>query len=132
MDETDNPETRTVRDLLSAPCLFCGYNGAGYWQAGMHAEECPWHVIAGSYERAYCFRDEVVGIWDQLAERKMFRDLTSDERESGGGQCEDCGKPLDEEDEYRCDECEACLCVDCFDQHICFVDKASKQGESNG
>lgn len=65
----DNPEERTVKELLSAPCLFCGYNGEGYWQSSTHTEECPWHHVAGSYERAHMFRDEVVGIWDQLAER---------------------------------------------------------------
>jgi hypothetical protein len=33
--------------LLSAPCLWCGYNGQGYWQQGTHAKDCPWHKVGG-------------------------------------------------------------------------------------
>jgi len=39
-------------ELLAAPCLFCGYNGAGYWQRGTHHKRCPWHHVGGECERA--------------------------------------------------------------------------------
>lgn len=32
---------------LEAPCKWCGYNGANYWQRGSHLETCPWHEIGG-------------------------------------------------------------------------------------
>ena len=34
-------------DLLGAPCVFCGYSGAGYYQRGTHAETCPWWHVGG-------------------------------------------------------------------------------------
>jgi hypothetical protein len=37
--------------LLDAPCLFCGYNGAGYWQSGTHAKDCRWHSVGGFDDR---------------------------------------------------------------------------------
>ena len=37
--------------LLAAPCLWCGYNGEGYYQAGTHSQSCPWHTIGGCDER---------------------------------------------------------------------------------
>lgn len=37
--------------LLDAPCLWCGYNGAGYFQTGTHSENCPWHNVGGAMER---------------------------------------------------------------------------------
>ena len=37
--------------LLAAPCLWCGYNGEGYYQAGTHGQSCPWHTIGGCDER---------------------------------------------------------------------------------
>lgn len=36
--------------LLEAPCVFCGYRGAGYWQRGTHPESCPWHLSDGGIE----------------------------------------------------------------------------------
>ena len=35
---SENAESPSVglSDLLAAPCLFCGYNGQGYYQAGIH------------------------------------------------------------------------------------------------
>jgi len=44
------------RKLLDAPCVFCGYNGPGYWQAGTHKPECPWHGVGGYDERAVMLR----------------------------------------------------------------------------
>lgn len=39
-------------DLLDAPCVFCAYNGAGYWQVGIHAKDCPFHNVGGDAARA--------------------------------------------------------------------------------
>ena len=39
-------------ELIDAPCIFCGYSGAGYYQVGTHDELCPWHGIGGGDERA--------------------------------------------------------------------------------
>jgi len=43
-----------INDLLEAPapCLFCSYNGHGYWQRGTHHKQCPWNAIGGEAERA--------------------------------------------------------------------------------
>jgi hypothetical protein len=41
--------------LLSSPCLWCGYNGPGYWQQDTHAENCPWHTVGGLGERVHVF-----------------------------------------------------------------------------
>ncbi|MCK5609394.1 hypothetical protein KAR91_46405 [Candidatus Pacearchaeota archaeon] len=38
-------------DLLEAPCKWCEYNGKGYWQAGTHDKDCPWHSIGGGADR---------------------------------------------------------------------------------
>lgn len=40
-----------MKNMLDAPCLFCGYNGQGYWQNGTHHEQCPWHMVSGSVDR---------------------------------------------------------------------------------
>ena len=37
--------------LLQAPCLWCEYNGAGYWQPDTHDSWCPWNKIGGEKER---------------------------------------------------------------------------------
>lgn len=37
--------------LLNAPCVFCGYNGHGYFQVGTHSKSCPWHYIGGEADR---------------------------------------------------------------------------------
>jgi len=39
------------RDLLAAPCRWCGYNGPDYWQPGTHPESCPWHRVGGRVAR---------------------------------------------------------------------------------
>lgn len=41
-----------MSQLLAAECVFCGYNGEGYWQVGTHAKDCPWFNIGGEAERA--------------------------------------------------------------------------------
>ena len=36
---------------LEAPCVFCGYNGTDYWQAGTHNADCPIGEIGGRSDR---------------------------------------------------------------------------------
>ena len=36
---------------LNAPCMFCGYNGPLYWQAGSHEHDCPFLKVGGGLER---------------------------------------------------------------------------------
>jgi hypothetical protein len=38
--------------ILAGPCVFCGYNGAGYWQAGTHSKDCPFHSVGVDASRA--------------------------------------------------------------------------------
>ena len=40
-----------INELLAAPCIFCGYNRNGYWQAGYHQPNCPWRQVGGASER---------------------------------------------------------------------------------
>lgn len=37
--------------LLQAPCMFCDYNGASYWQSGSHKGDCPWFTVGGINDR---------------------------------------------------------------------------------
>lgn len=41
----------SVSGLLEAPCVFCGYNGPGYWQRLTHDKNCPWYPQGGFNER---------------------------------------------------------------------------------
>lgn len=66
-------------ELLDAPCAFCGYNGAGYWQAQTHPQECPWHAVGGGDERAAQLRDIVTNAHDELA--RLRTKLAEVERE---------------------------------------------------
>ena len=45
-----------MNDILDAPCVFCGYNGRGYWQKGTHNKHCPWCELGGGAERAKALR----------------------------------------------------------------------------
>lgn len=36
---------------LAAPCIWCGYKGPNYWQAGTHEVICPCFNISGIDER---------------------------------------------------------------------------------
>ena len=39
--------------LLGAPCVFCGYNGPGYYQAKTHKKHCYWYHVGGREEREF-------------------------------------------------------------------------------
>jgi len=56
------------RALLEAPCIFCGYNGPGYWQAGTHTLDCPWHGIGCLSERAAMLRPVIKLLFSQVSE----------------------------------------------------------------
>ena len=48
-----------------APCVFCGYNGAGFYQAGTHAEACPWYTVGGGEERSVMLRKVVASLFKE-------------------------------------------------------------------
>lgn len=54
-----------VDRMLDAPCLWCGYNGKGYWQSGTHDEHCPWLHLASEDERL----GQLLRIIEKLARR---------------------------------------------------------------
>ena len=58
---------KTNHSLLDAPCIFCGYNGPGYWQAGTHSLECPWHGIGGFDERKSMLRPVIRLLFSQVS-----------------------------------------------------------------
>jgi len=37
--------------IVDSPCIFCGYDGQGYWQPYTHRRRCPWHLTGGRDER---------------------------------------------------------------------------------
>lgn len=45
-----------LETILDAPCVFCGYQKLGYWQAQTHAPECPWHAVGGKWSRIEALR----------------------------------------------------------------------------
>lgn len=59
-------EVDELEALLEAPCKWCGYSGANYWQHGSHPKKCPWHEIGGGDMRRLllevdnCFPDDDV------------------------------------------------------------------------
>jgi chromosome segregation ATPase len=57
-----------MSDILSHPCIFCGYSGRDYWQAGSHASACPWHEIGGEEKRAHFLRHELTRLTARVAE----------------------------------------------------------------
>lgn len=48
MSKIDRP--RDMTGILASPCVFCGYNGQGYWVDKNHETKCPWYNI-GDEER---------------------------------------------------------------------------------
>jgi hypothetical protein len=68
-------------DKLAAPCRWCGYNGPDYWQAGSHADECPWLKVGGSHERAHILEVEVI-VADREAVADALEKLSKFEREA--------------------------------------------------
>ena len=48
--------------LLEAPCLWCNYNGDGYWMTGTHSAACPWHSVGGTRPRGLALPGMLAGI----------------------------------------------------------------------
>ena len=64
-----------IRDkLIDAPCIFCGYNGPGYFQRGSHKVGCPWHSIGGAQEREDALNEWLLGIMA----RNFYRERAED------------------------------------------------------
>ena len=53
-------------NIEDAPCVFCGYNGRGYYQVGTHDVCCPWHRLGGSKERSDVFRTVVAALFKEF------------------------------------------------------------------
>jgi hypothetical protein len=51
-----------TKDILDAPCIFCGYNREGYWQVITHDKHCPWFDLGGYEERKEALRDTIRSI----------------------------------------------------------------------
>jgi hypothetical protein len=49
-------------DLHAAPCIFCGYNGPNYFQAGTHAMSCPWREVGGATAREQLYPKVIEGL----------------------------------------------------------------------
>lgn len=60
-----------TKELLQAPCLFCQYNGQGYWQSGSHPASCPWSTVGGIDSRYKLFR-QTLGL---VMRNRMFQVL---------------------------------------------------------
>lgn len=54
----------STRDILEAPCAFCGYSGPNYWQSMTHLPLCPWRRVGGDVERINRLR----GVLKELVE----------------------------------------------------------------
>lgn len=57
------------KELLDAPCVFCGYNGANYWQVKTHGKLCPWYSMGGIAEREGMLR-KVIANYRKLPKEK--------------------------------------------------------------
>jgi len=49
----------SIKYLLDAPCVFCGYYGEGFYQSNTHKPECPWRSLGGSVEREESVRTAI-------------------------------------------------------------------------
>jgi len=46
-----------------APCFWCGYNGAGFFQTHTHKAHCPWYNIGGAENRKNRVLDVICMHW---------------------------------------------------------------------
>ena len=75
--------TEQLTDILEAPCLFCGYNGKGYWQTETHDRACPWYKVGGYEQREYQFRAIIKKIMEEYSNiitfnRSYSKDIVSE------------------------------------------------------
>ena len=69
--EKEVPVTDNITEsLLDAPCVFCGYKGHGYYQAGTHKKNCPWREVGGLEERAKRLRSVVAEHFEHYKEEQ--------------------------------------------------------------
>lgn len=54
-----------VYKLFDAPCVFCGYKGAGYYQSGTHDVLCPWYNIGGLVHRENNLRYVIAALFNE-------------------------------------------------------------------
>ena len=59
-DVLETVEGRATITVLAPPCVFCGYDGEGYWEAGTHSKTCPWFEVGGIPDRRLKVRDAFV------------------------------------------------------------------------
>lgn len=91
-----------MHNLLNAPCIFCGYNGDGYYQSGTHSKDCPWHNVGGDSERygalpgviTALFKERQKHIHQQTNGARAKATLPPDCCDCIFGLCCDLGQPL--------------------------------------
>ena len=66
--------------FFKAPCMFCGYNGPGYFQKGTHASACPYYGVGGLAERK-----EMIGPFLSDIVKLYMENVAEEERESKDG-----------------------------------------------
>ena len=45
--------------VFSSPCIFCNYNGEGYWQTKTHNKDCPCFDVGSLEDRELLLGDSV-------------------------------------------------------------------------
>ncbi len=63
-----------IEDILKSKCIFCGYNGAGYYQEHTHDKLCPWHSIGGLEVRKMVFSATIYSMYKQLEQLKRDKE----------------------------------------------------------
>jgi len=51
------------KELLDAPCVFCGYNRENYWQTETHDRKCPWFHVGREESRQKLLRATINGLY---------------------------------------------------------------------
>jgi hypothetical protein len=58
-------------DPLSAPCIWCGYNGENYWQLGAHPNSCPWSDVGGEQTRRALLPAKISSLRAELQQARL-------------------------------------------------------------
>ena len=69
-------------ELLDAPCVFCLYNGRGYYQHASHHQSCPWYHVGGADERDKLLRATVTTIYAHRDGLRAKLDAVTQERDA--------------------------------------------------
>ena len=66
-------------NLIESPCIFCGYNGNGYYQKYTHPPGCPWRYVGGEERRSalrkYMLKDMAKAYYEAGAERSNLDNI---------------------------------------------------------